>query len=160
MNDTNVTVVTSLDAKIRETEAELETAKVSAARIPVLSARLEHLRETRALYADDTATPASGPKFDAVHVNRDGHVTTLLQIKGKPIPGSLGDRLIRILAEIPTPAFIKDIQQAMASKGPAVDYNNLSSQLSQYVKRGWIVRPSHGYYALPDQQPQPQNGTH
>jgi hypothetical protein len=165
MDDTNVTVVASLDAKIRETEAELEEAKASAARLPILSERLEHLQKVRALYPN-SASPATSPSTEpdqhpseATGTARSVEVDNTFRTKGKPIPGSMGHRMIQVLREIPNPAFIRDIQKAMESEGSTVNYNNLASQLSQYVKRGWVTRPRLGYYSLPRQASE-LNGGH
>jgi len=125
----------TLDAAIEEVEGKIAEAKRIAGTIHTLARNLESLKRARSLLLGepDESTPANDHPVKG----------------GRPLSGSIGDRIMTILRQASKPMYISELLTRLTSQGVAVEMGSLSGILSAYVRKGWIARVKTGYYTMP-----------
>jgi hypothetical protein len=136
---TSIDAVKIIDAKIMETEKELEKLRRAAELLPVVSSDLMALRRTRALLLgedpDTDLKPTPPPAMN-------GHHPT----QGRGV--SAAQAMMETIRAAGTPLHAKDITSTVNGRGFQITRATAEGQLARWVKEGKLVRTAPSTFAL------------
>lgn len=136
-------VLKTLDAKITETERELERLKRAAELLPIVSTNLQALRRSRAILAGENP---DGVTQD-VKLGESLHV---LDGAARPVvSGSVGVLAVEILKQTGKAMHARELTEGIRAKGRDVRFPTVVGALVRYVKAGQVRRTAPNTYALP-----------
>ena len=132
----NDDVLKMLDAKITETERELERLQRAAELLPIVSTNLLALRRSRAILAGE---------------NPDGvtREARLGETVHAVVSGSVGALAVGILTETGKAMHARELTERIRAKGKDVNLPTVVGALVRYVKAGQLRRTAPNTYALP-----------
>jgi len=137
--------VKALDAKIAETERELERLQREAELLPVVSMNLQALRRSRAILAGENpdALPHESEAAEGAHIGR--------RASGGMVPGSVGSLAVEILRAAGKPLNARELTERIRARGKKASMPTVVGALARYASKGILRRVGPSQYALAGQ---------
>lgn len=137
----NDDVLRTLDAKITETQRELERLKRAAELLPIVSTNLQALQRSRAILAGENPDVAT---------HTEGLLDTGRGMDGTRavVSGSVGVLAVEILKESGKAMHAKKLTERIRAKGKDVNLPTVVGTLVRYVKTGQLRRTAPNTFGL------------
>jgi hypothetical protein len=150
-----IEIVKAIDQKIAELEQEADELRQFVQRLSVVSAKIEALKQSRAVLADETAEIFPPSNSSGGGNNTNNGVIQGSLAKHTPIsrllPGSIGSIALESMRDAGRPIHVKDILAHVHAKGkPEVTMATLVSTLCTYTTTGKVKRTAPSTYAVGD----------